>query len=108
MAMDRTSVPITALKTALFLAFGSSVSAQNLAQIDSELSAGIDFRQSTFSVCLGRTECSVAGLSVLGQRRLTQESDWISAPIYWDPIDGLGIEDGAQNDVVCSTINAVI
>lgn len=93
-------MPITALKTALFLAFGSSVCAQNLAQIDSELSAGIDFRQSAFSVCLGQTECSVAGLSVLGQRRLTQESDWISAPIYWDPIDGLGIEDGAQNDEI--------
>lgn len=100
MAINRTPVPITALQAALFLLMGTSLPAQNLAQIDAELAAGIDFRLPAFSECLGQTECTVGDLTVLAQRRLTQDSDWISAPIYWDPIDGLGVEDGAQNDEI--------
>lgn len=36
----------------------------------------------------------------MGERRLTEDSEWLSSPIYWDPIDGIGIQDGAQNDEI--------
>ena len=93
-------LPPFALQASLLVALGSTASAQNIAQIDSELAGGIDFRGPAFSTCLGQTECSVDGVTIVGQRRLSQVSDWLSAPIYWDPIDGLGIEDGAQNDEI--------
>lgn len=74
--------------------------AQGAAQIDRELAGGLDFRAPAFSGCLNATECTVGAITIVGQRRLDQNSEWLSAPIYWDPIDGIGVQDGAQNDEI--------
>lgn len=78
----------------------STVIGQQSAQIDQELADGIDFRSLSFSQCLDRTECSVDGLTIIAQRRLDENSAWTAAQIYWDPIDGIGIQNGAQNDEI--------
>ena len=79
---------------------GNGAFAQESAQIDRELADGIDFRTLAFSQCLDRTECSAEGVTIIAQRRENEESEWFSAPIYWDPIDGIGVQDGAQNDEI--------
>ena len=78
----------------------SSIAAQEFAQIDRELSGGIDFRTLAFSQCLDQTTCSAEGVTIIAQRREDADSEWMSAPIYWDPIDGIGVQDGAQNDEI--------
>lgn len=78
----------------------SGIAAQESAQIDRELSEGIDFRTLAFSQCLDRTTCSADGVTIIAQRREDADSEWMSAPIYWDPIDGIGVQDGAQNDEI--------
>lgn len=86
------------LSATIFL--GAAANAQGSAQIDVELADEIDFRATSFSACLNRTQCTVGNVTVLGERRLNDASEWRSAPIYWDPIDGIGIQDGAQNDEI--------
>ncbi|WP_131802600.1 hypothetical protein [Yoonia litorea] len=78
----------------------TSAYAQETAQIDQELAQGIDFRSVAYSGCLDQFECTVGDITIVGQRRLNENSAWVSAPLYWDPIDGFGIQDGAQNDEI--------
>jgi hypothetical protein len=89
----------SAIASAVLLS-GVPAYAQKFAQIDTELADGIDFRNLAFSDCIDQTECSVGSVTIIGQRRLDQNAAWLSAPIYWDPIDGIGIQDGAQNDEI--------
>ncbi len=89
----------SALATGILLS-GAPAYAQGSAQIDVELANGIDFRNLAFSDCLNRTECSVGDVTIIAQRRVDQNAEWLSAPIYWDPIDGIGVQDGAQNDEI--------
>lgn len=70
------------------------------AAIDTELTQQIDFRSSAFSECLDQSECTVSGLTVRAERRDDQNAPWLAASLYWDPIDGLGVQDGAQNDEI--------
>ena len=78
----------SAIASAMLL-IGAPAYAQGSAQIDTELASGIDFRDLAFSGCLNQTECSVGSVTIIGQRRLDQNAEWLSAPIYWDPIDGI-------------------
>ena len=76
------------------------LAAQDIAMIDRELSGGVDFRTQAFSKCLDRPTCSAEGVTIIAQRREDADTEWMSAPIYWDPIDGIGVQDGAQNDEI--------
>jgi hypothetical protein len=96
---NNTFLTSSAIACAILLS-GAPVYAQGSAQIDIELASAIDFRDLAFSGCLDRTECSVGSVTIIGQRRLDQNAEWLSASIYWDPIDGIGIQDGAQNDEI--------
>jgi len=89
--------------TAAAFAITTALSATaGLAQavIDRELSEGIDFRSVEFRACFDQTECTVNGMTITAQSREEEEAEWVEATIYWDPIDGLGIKDGAQNDEI--------
>ncbi|CUJ18002.1 hypothetical protein [Cognatishimia activa] len=70
------------------------------AAIDAELTQQIDFRSADFADCLDQEECSVSGLTIRAERRDDQTSPWLTANLYWDPIDGLGVQNGAQNDEI--------
>jgi hypothetical protein len=86
--------------TPALLFFSVTAYAQGTAQIDVELAGGVDFRDTVFATCLDQTECTVGDVTIVGQRRLNQDFPWVNALIYWDPIDGVGIQDGAQNDEI--------
>lgn len=100
--------PSTILSAALLSAVAQFASAE--AVIDRELQSGVDFRSLDYSVCVDQTECLVNGIKIKAQRRDREEDAaianaavepiWNEAKIYWDPIDGLGIKDGAQNDEI--------
>lgn len=81
------------------LFIGVAAYAQGTAQIDVELAGSLDFRDIVFAPCLDQAECTVGEVTIVGQRRLSQDL-WVNALIYWDPIDGFGIQDGAQNDEI--------
>ena len=85
---------------ASFAISASVVGAQESAQIDRELAGAIDFRAVSFSECLNQITCTVNGVTIVAERRLNEASAWTNALIYWDPIDGIGIKDGAQNDEI--------
>ena len=88
----------SAIATAV-LCLGVPAFAQGTAQIDTELATGIDFREVAFAGCLDSTECTVGNVTIIGQR-VNQDGAWLSASLYWDPIDGIGVQDGAQNDEI--------
>lgn len=69
--------------------------------VDSELVRGVDFRNMAFEECLNVAECNINGLRIFAQRQQLDGS-WTSANIYWDPIDGLGVMGGQQNDEIDS------
>ncbi len=79
---------------------GSAVLGQNLSQIDQELRQEIDFRALIFRGCLGQTECTVGDITLRASRLDDDGLTWNQATLYWDPIDGIGIQDGAQNDEI--------
>lgn len=84
-----------------FLAFlGTSLRSEAL--IDTELNDAVDFRTVAFSSCLNKSVCSVGDISISAQRRDPdiENAPWVEGQIYWDPVDGLGIRDGAQNDEI--------
>ncbi|SHG95594.1 hypothetical protein [Cognatishimia maritima] len=70
------------------------------ATIDSELAQQIDFRAQAFAGCLNQESCTVGSVTIQAERREDQNSPWLAASLYWDPIDGLGVQDGAQNDEI--------
>ncbi|MDC0739504.1 hypothetical protein N6L24_14540 [Cognatishimia sp. SS12] len=74
--------------------------AQGLSQIDSELRQHIDFRALLFRACLGEHECTVGDITLRALRLNDDNESWRQATIYWDPIDGIGVQNGAQNDEI--------
>ena len=86
--------------TPSLLCFGVAAYAQGTAQIDVELMGGVDFRDTVFATCLDQPECKVGDVTIIAQRRQSQDFPWVNARLYWDPIDGIGIQDGAQNDEI--------
>lgn len=71
-----------------------------LAPIDRELEGQLDFRSLEFSLCMSAEECTVNGVTILAQRQTPDGDTWLPARIYWDPIDGLGVMNGGQNDEI--------
>lgn len=84
----------------VLVATGAMTGMAPAATIDAQLAQQIDFRDGAYAECLNRQECSVAGLTIRAERRDDQNSPWFGASLYWDPIDGLGVQDGAQNDEI--------
>ncbi|WP_097069747.1 hypothetical protein [Rhodobacter maris] len=68
--------------------------------IDRELAHGIDLRSNAFARCMGLPSCTVDGLTLSAERETVDGLGWQPAALYWDPIDGIGILDGAQNDEI--------
>ena len=79
----------------------ASPAAAELARIDNELRSGIDFRNIDFRVCENRQSCEVGFIKLMAQRRDEERSVWEdTATLYWDPIDGIGVHGGGQNDEI--------
>jgi hypothetical protein len=70
------------------------------ADLDTELSEGIDFRDLAFRACFQSDECEVNGVKVRAETRRSENAPWEPALIYWDPIDGLGVLGGGQDDEI--------
>ena len=87
------SAGAAALSAAPLFAAGS-------AAIDQELAGYVDFRAYDYAACLGQSECTVGKLTLHAERFDVDTSLWVDAPIYWDPVDGIGVQDGAQNDEI--------
>lgn len=69
--------------------------------IDTELAGRFDFRAPQYHACLDQTECTVDGITIRAETREVEEgSPWTDGKIYWDPIDGFGVQHGAQNDEI--------
>lgn len=82
--------------------FGGPAGAQaaDPALIDRELAGGFDFRSDAYSGCRNVPSCTVNGLTISAERQTSDGLSWIAAQLYWDPVDGIGILDGAQHDEV--------
>lgn len=72
---------------------------QSLAPIDRDLVGQIDFRSPDYAVCLEQTTCAVGPLTLSAFREDTS-GQTVPANIYWDPVDGVGVMDGGQNDEI--------
>jgi hypothetical protein len=68
--------------------------------IDRDLRGELDFRDVAFSDCFEQPQCSAQGVTVTAERRAEDGETWVSAQIYWDPIDGFGVMAGGQNDEI--------
>ncbi len=79
---------------------GQMAQAQSLSQIDQDLRQAIDFRALAYRECLGQHECTIGEVSLRATRLNDDGETWSEATLYWDPIDGIGIQDGAQNDEI--------
>lgn len=85
----------------LIVAFGPTLGwSQSKTLINDELNTALDFRSVQFAECEDQPTCKVGAVTIKAERRETETSPWLSAEIYWDPIDGLGVKDGAQNDEI--------
>lgn len=81
----------------------TSVSAQSsdeLATIDIQLAEQLDFRALAFKDCLDKESCTVDGVTIAAFDRETEQDEWRPAEIYWDPVDGIGVSGGDQNDEI--------
>jgi len=70
------------------------------ALIDQDLSEQIDFRSLAFGLCFSQPTCTVEGVTITAERRDVAGDGWVPALIYWDPMDGLGVLEGGQNDEI--------
>jgi hypothetical protein len=68
--------------------------------IDRDLRGNIDFRDVSFSECFEQPQCFAQGVTVTAERRAEDGQTWVSAQLYWDPIDGFGVMAGGQNDEI--------
>lgn len=82
------------------MAASSPASAQDPAIIDRELADQLDFRTNDFALCFGVPMCEVNGVTVQAYTKPSNERDWEEGLIYWDPVDGLGIMQGGQDDEI--------
>ncbi len=80
-----------------FLAIAALTAASSSAlamPIGNSLDGHIDFRSSDYSACFGLTDCVVGGLS------LSAANEDGAAGIYWDGLDGLGVQGGQEGDEI--------
>ncbi|MDO6728047.1 hypothetical protein Q4544_13995 [Cognatishimia sp. 1_MG-2023] len=96
----RSKTFVFALAAPVLVVTASVGHTQNLSQIDSELRSHLDFRSLLFRSCLGQHECTVGDISLRAMRLRDDNETWGQATLYWDPIDGIGVQDGAQNDEI--------
>lgn len=87
----------SAIAVTLGVTFGSPSYADN---IDADLARGFDFRSILYRPCYGLETCTVGTLEIIPQARLSEEDPWDVAELYWDPIDGLGVLGGGQDDEI--------
>lgn len=86
----------------LALAAAGSVAAQTdeSGLIDQDLRGNLDFRDTSFADCFEQSECTAQGVTITAERRANDGETWITAQLYWDPVDGLGVLAGGQNDEI--------
>lgn len=77
-----------------------SAVAQERAEVDVDLLNQLDFRDVSFRSCFDQTTCTVGNVTVEAFRQDAITQEWLPTEIYWDPIDGLGVLGGAQNDEI--------
>ncbi|MEM8627134.1 MAG: hypothetical protein AAGF32_04260 [Pseudomonadota bacterium] len=68
--------------------------------IDRDLLGNWDFRDVAFSGCFEQPQCVALGLTITAERRGNDGETWVPALLYWDPVDGIGVMAGAQNDEI--------
>lgn len=95
--MKRTSSLVTGAFCAVSMTAVAAIAAQ--AQIDDALTGQIDFRSLEFEACLDATTCTVNGVT-LSATRQGPDGASSAATLYWDPIDGIGVKGGGQNDEI--------
>jgi len=88
------------ISTASALGIGGSAYAQNASLIDTQLDGQLDFRSTDFKGCFKKTTCTVDGYEIFAYHRLSSQEPWLPAPIYWDPVDGVGVLGGGQDDEI--------
>ncbi|MEM9583039.1 MAG: hypothetical protein AAGA08_07975 [Pseudomonadota bacterium] len=76
------------------------VNAQDKAIIDRELADQLDFRTNSFASCFGVPVCEIDGVTVQAFTKPATDKDWEEGLIYWDPVDGLGVMQGGQDDEI--------
>ncbi|MEL6745939.1 MAG: hypothetical protein AAFO68_10815, partial [Pseudomonadota bacterium] len=92
---------LLSLAAAALLAPGVAVSqTSELALIDQDLRGQWDFRDTAFSACFEQNECFALGVTITAERRANDAVSWIPAQLYWDPVDGIGVMAGGQNDEI--------
>lgn len=69
-------------------------------RIDRDLRGQWDFRDVAFSGCFEQTECFALGITITAERRQNDGATWMPAQLYWDPVDGIGVMAGGQNDEI--------
>lgn len=84
----------------IVLALATMGSVAQAAELDQDLANGVDFRDLAYRVCLQAEECSVEGMTIRAETRRTDTSPWEPGLLYWDPIDGLGVLGGGQDDEI--------
>lgn len=70
------------------------------ALIDADLRGQWDFRDLAFSGCFEQSECFALGVTITAERRGNDGESWVPAQLYWDPVDGIGVMAGGQNDEI--------
>ncbi|MCU4652075.1 hypothetical protein N8I71_04495 [Roseibacterium sp. SDUM158016] len=68
--------------------------------IDDDLRGQIDFRDVSFQDCFEQPQCSAQGVTITAERRGNDGVTWVPAQIYWDPVDGVAVMAGGQNDEI--------
>lgn len=95
--MKRTGLLVTGAICAVSMTAVAALSAQ--AQIDDALTGQIDFRSLEFETCLDATSCTVNGVTISATRQ-GPDGAGSAATLYWDPMDGIGVKGGGQNDEI--------
>ena len=98
--MTRRGSHITAALVAAAVASVGNASVGESSAIDLQLEAGIDFRSYAYAECLDKPVCTVGDITIHAERLNEATNLWEPAQLYWDPIDGIGVRDGAQNDEI--------
>jgi hypothetical protein len=90
------------LTTVSICLVAAAASAQQVQQadIDEQLQGQLDFRSVTFKDCFNEESCTVDGVTIAAYRQDAITDEWLPTALYWDPIDGIGVKSGAQNDEI--------
>lgn len=84
----------------VLIAVASGASAQQIAApIDRDLSGQVDFRSTAYAPCFEQPTCTIDSVSISAFRE-NADGQTVPANIYWDPVDGLGVMGGGQNDEI--------